>query len=1009
MITRVQRFSRRLCVAGAAAALLLFVQASPAATIIVTTTVDGFNPADGCSLREALVNADTNSKSGSVECSAGSATGSDVIILPPLTFKIQGSSGDESDPAQGDIDIFSDITILGGGQQFTILDADGGGRIFDVHAGAQLTLRGLQLQDGFVEAFGGGVAQGGAIRVNALGALTAVDIGVLQSRVSALSVNGVGGAIYVAPGAQATIDRSELTFNEALGVGGSGAGIYCDGCTLSVTATTLAHNQALAAGGGLYLAGGSVAELDFVTAGFNAAATGAGIYSDTDFLSLFGDLFVDNGYAMPGDDVECAAGPFVSADYTFIEYPRACAPMTGIQTRSDLPAQVEAQLLQSITMQRFDGQASSVLQWSHQFYTVPGASCPTHIDQIGQQAYQGAASSDAGCDIGAFERPRVAINPMVLRTQTGGAAAPLSIGLFGTPTVDTTVEVVALGGVGEGCDYPGETIVFPASTYADVFFIDPDTLFSAPVLNRRYRICELQARVVSGDPSFVGAATGVVRVNYQDTIADSAGGISVPGVGTYLQFGTVAVGHASGLANIYFRSAMPTWNITGAAFTGADAGRFLLGKPGEPVVFPFAIPPSPGDGINFPVQCLGGAPIGDYDAVLEMTTDHPDYPTIIYGVRCRVAHQLSFTSPSGRGSVTEGDGRTLLLRAALDSPSQLTGPFSFTLHYLGGTATLVPDLSDSVTSNDVQDFLPFTPAPHVSPYPARTLTINPGEESVLVEITVLDDLEFSEPSETIETVLDVPYSDQVELSGSGTVTLRIADNDVPSEGLQATMTGIPRQVAAGMRLNADISLQNTSDVAILNNADVTTTVDAPVRVLSYVVEEVFVTCKAHYAYLERNFSTSSTPTLADIKADQPCDPIGAPNALFSSVAQGATPAYESALHMVVTSHCSITGEQRTAACSFSDPVPPGTLISLRAIIEMARMEEAPQVDYPGEVSLSARGRSTAGWLEDSQESPYVINGRVKDSGGGLPLPLLLVAGLLALRGYRKSSTGREAR
>src|SRR4051794_30376197 len=77
-----RRSWRRLPLFVACAALLAVMAfgfqpatAAQAATIVVTTTNDTPAANDGCSLREAITNANNNGQSGSTECAAGEGGG----------------------------------------------------------------------------------------------------------------------------------------------------------------------------------------------------------------------------------------------------------------------------------------------------------------------------------------------------------------------------------------------------------------------------------------------------------------------------------------------------------------------------------------------------------------------------------------------------------------------------------------------------------------------------------------------------------------------------------------------------------------------------------------------------------------------------------------------------------------------------------------------------------------------------------------------------------------------
>ncbi len=783
------RRSRQLL--GAAALFVLACGELHATTIFLTSASDSISLGDGCSIREALINANTDSKSGSGECARGS--GVDVIVLPPQTINVQGSAVEEDDPRVGDLDVTSDITFVGGGAQLSLLEAGYGGRIFDVHAGGALTVRGMTLQRGMA------AQAGGAIRANVGSTLNINDVVIGSAQVSASAVGGKGGAIYIAPSVVANLSRTQIAYNTALGLNGEGGGVYCDSCQLTVTATTFDNNAATASGGALYASAGSTLVLSFVTFGYNDAALGAAMHlSGT--TTLKGVISADNAGGVAGDDALCAAGT-LTATYSFLEFPGTnCALGASNQTRNDVAPTIEPTLLQDVVFQRFDGQPSGILQWRYGFFAVPAAQCVGYFDQHGRR---GAYTDD--CDIGAYSNPVLAINPMLGQLTTNGDSGVFVFGLFRMPTVDTVVHVNVLGGIEESCAVPVPDITIPANSTTTQLVIDPDTLFSAPTIDRPFRVCEFELVAISGDSQIVGARTGTARVKLHDTSLASAYGVSSPPPGHYLEFGTVPV-NAGGIANILFQADVPGWNILGISFSGADdSGRFST----TATSFPIPVLPRSQGGTQIPIQCIGGV-LGDYDALIEVRTDNPAFPVLLYGVRCRVAHLLSFTASNNL--VEEAGGGTVDFTAVLDSPSILPGPFTVDLAEVAGSAT---------SGGDYSAF-------------GQTITFNPGEQQHTVTVSVFDDTEI-EDTETFGAQLVLAPQANVQLVGaSGATTVAIANDDYPVQAMSLALNGIPERTSAGVRIAATAVVTNTGTDP-LHDLSVSIAVDAPIRVISFAV------------------------------------------------------------------------------------------------------------------------------------------------------------------------------
>ena len=156
--------------AGGGLVLLLNVGLVQANGITVTHTTDAIGNGDGCSLREAVINANNNDQSGSTDCAPGS--GPDTISLPNGTILLALTGADEDLAATGDLDITSPITINGQGMNQSVIDGNGSDRIFHVLPGADLTLTGMTVQGGQVITGAGG----GILNQNGAVALTNVKI-----------------------------------------------------------------------------------------------------------------------------------------------------------------------------------------------------------------------------------------------------------------------------------------------------------------------------------------------------------------------------------------------------------------------------------------------------------------------------------------------------------------------------------------------------------------------------------------------------------------------------------------------------------------------------------------------------------------------------------------------------------------------------------------------------------------------------------------------------------------
>ena len=163
------------------------------------------------------------------------------------------------------------VTISGGGIS----------RIFEVAAGAQITLSNLTITggNGLADNPAGDASQdgsGGGIVVEAAATLTVRDS--TLSNNTALRGNGNGGGIFNR--GTLTVGGSTLSGNSSTNFyGGGGGGIY-NGGTLTVSASTLSGNSALYSIGGGIFNGGTATVSGSTLSGNSASYEGGGIFNE---------------------------------------------------------------------------------------------------------------------------------------------------------------------------------------------------------------------------------------------------------------------------------------------------------------------------------------------------------------------------------------------------------------------------------------------------------------------------------------------------------------------------------------------------------------------------------------------------------------------------------------------------------------------------------------------------------------------------------------------------------
>ena len=324
----VSRTLPRLPLVAACLAILLGAAALPSvahgATIVVNTTLDGVENGGDCSLREAVVTANTNLTGTGLGC-GGDTAGADTIVLGAgQTYVLTLHGIDDlwnSAEMKGDLDINSQVTIRSDGAALATIDGDSQptvdftnkDRVLQVlPAAGAVTLERLRIQDGFERSGEGG----GGIRSDS--ALTVVDSEVVDNSVALSSPadSTWGGGIYAETGSL-TVTGSTIAGNKVDDSGNEsadGGGVMAYSATLNMTNSTVSGNSATentgtnddAHGGGIYVFQGPTT-LTNVTVTTNSATggdgAGNGIYVFAAAVSIRGSIVAGN--TSPSTTADC--------------------------------------------------------------------------------------------------------------------------------------------------------------------------------------------------------------------------------------------------------------------------------------------------------------------------------------------------------------------------------------------------------------------------------------------------------------------------------------------------------------------------------------------------------------------------------------------------------------------------------------------------------------------------------------------------------------------------------
>ncbi len=302
--------------------LLFATTVSAGTTINVNSTLDVINSSDNkCTLREAIIAANTDTASGGVagECPAGSGT--DTIIVPAGTYTLT-LAGIEDSALTGDLDITQSVTINGAGVSTIIKQQGTFDRIFEIFSPAQVTLTGMQVQSGNdTSGFGGGgIRNHGTLTLsNVLLIANQSDSegGSLKNESGAsATLNGVSFANNTAPAGGAILNIGVMTVTNATfnyNTAGNAGAIDNGGIITVTNAIFISNTASINNAGSLFNHPSATATLDQVTMAQGTAPTRGGAIENN-----FGVMTVMNSALYSNTTTGIGGGIYSDGDMTLV-------------------------------------------------------------------------------------------------------------------------------------------------------------------------------------------------------------------------------------------------------------------------------------------------------------------------------------------------------------------------------------------------------------------------------------------------------------------------------------------------------------------------------------------------------------------------------------------------------------------------------------------------------------------------------------------------------------------
>ena len=261
MVIRTAKRLGAVCVLGAMGALLV---GSPALGAVITPSTFGDENGGGadCSLREAILAANTDAAFGG--CPAGG--GADTIPLGAGTYGLSipaGTTGD--DKLDGDLDVAGPLTITHTGLAPALIDGNGIDRVIHVLPTGNLTASGITIRNGRTPQSGAGIRNEGNLNLSSAtltgnvstasfgGGIANASTGTLVLTNVTISGNRAendSGGVDQGPDGRATLNNVTITGNTADtdANGGGGGGLMAKG-TIKLRNTIIADNKDFSAPG----------------------------------------------------------------------------------------------------------------------------------------------------------------------------------------------------------------------------------------------------------------------------------------------------------------------------------------------------------------------------------------------------------------------------------------------------------------------------------------------------------------------------------------------------------------------------------------------------------------------------------------------------------------------------------------------------------------------------------------------------------------------------------------
>ncbi|MCB9136629.1 MAG: CSLREA domain-containing protein [Anaerolineales bacterium] len=391
---------------------------------------------------------------------ANSYTEADTIYVPAGTYLITRQGNDDI-TLEGDLDIYTSMSIVGENTATTIIDANSLDRVFHIHdqnliGNLDITISGVTIQNGIGVVGGGvlleattltlnevsiqnnkaynavGTTRGGGIE-NIDGYLTLNNSTVRDNENLCANCSGYGGGIDSINASTLVLNNTMLINNTTNASGGgifnsgmllvfnstfqnnvaglTGGGLYTNIGTVNLVNSTFSNNGANNLGGGMYVLAGNIYLFnDTITQNhgdkdLNGTGGSGGIYTSAGVVTLQNSILAHN-YGVNGNDDDCGTSTLTSAGYNLLRIVLNCT-ITGDLTGNQLGVNAGLEPLADNggpTLTHALASNSPAIDAGNPTGCVDQTQAfLLETDQRGYARHVDGGSGTARCDIGAYE------------------------------------------------------------------------------------------------------------------------------------------------------------------------------------------------------------------------------------------------------------------------------------------------------------------------------------------------------------------------------------------------------------------------------------------------------------------------------------------------------------------------------------------------------------------------------------------------------------------------------